>query len=93
MAHPIVSHWNVVTHILWYLQGTIDFGIIYSQLASPTTLDGYIKTPSPIPFQVFTNADWAAYKASRRSIGGYIFTLTRGKLHGLAKDNPPFPCQ
>jgi hypothetical protein len=41
MHDPKEQHWRVAKHILQYLKGTIDFGIVYGRNES-TTIMGYI---------------------------------------------------
>lgn len=64
MAHPQVSHWNAVFHILRYLQGTQTYGINYSRLSSPVLLQGFSCTSPSLQFEGYTDIDWAACKSS-----------------------------
>lgn len=62
MQCPQQAYWNVVTHLLWYISSTLDFGILYSNSGS-LTLTG------------FTDADYLSCPSTRRSIGAFVFTL------------------
>jgi hypothetical protein len=41
MAKPHESHWNTTKTVLWYLKGTLDYGIKYTD-ASDVELTGYL---------------------------------------------------
>jgi hypothetical protein len=62
MSNPQAAHLNAVKHILCYLQKTLDYGLFYQCLQN-NKVEG------------FTDADWASCPKTRRSTGGYLFTL------------------
>jgi hypothetical protein len=72
MAHPQQAHLDAVLHIIRYLQGTLDTGILYHK-SLPSQLTG------------FTDADWGSCLETRRSIGAYIFTLGHGPVTWMSK--------
>jgi len=67
MSKPLESHWNAVKSVLRYLQGTIDYGIIYTN-SSNVRLIG------------FTNSDWDGNRDDHRSITGYAFSIGSGLI-------------
>lgn len=85
MFRPRQSHWIAVKHILRYLKGTSDYGILYKRCHS-SKFEGYTHTkPAPIPFLGFTDSDWAACKESRRSTGAYLFNIVGGAVSWASK--------
>ena len=50
----------------------MDCGILY-KIAMPIRLEGY------------TNADWAGYKADRRSTSRFVFSLSSGAISWSSK--------
>lgn len=80
MSWPRHSHWSTVKHILRYLQGTNDYGILYKSCNS-SKFEGFTNTaPASVPFLVFTHSDWAACKESCRSTRAYMFSLVGGAI-------------
>jgi hypothetical protein len=67
MAQPQQAHLNVVLHILRYIRGTLDTGILFHK-SHPSQLTG------------FTDVDWDSCPETRRSISAYIFTLGHGPV-------------
>ncbi|CAJ2665360.1 unnamed protein product [Trifolium pratense] len=64
MQSPKLSHMQAVKRILRYLQGTIDYGVLYTKTdKNQKKLVGYC------------DSDWSGDKVERRSTMGYIFTL------------------
>ena len=59
-AKPTKEHWTGVKRILRYLKGTANFGLLYTQDASPDCF-GYC------------DADWAGDVGDRKSTSGYVF--------------------
>jgi hypothetical protein len=62
LSSPQQAHLNAVYHILRYLKKTADYGLLYSKQNRPLA-------------QGYTDADWASCPETRRSTGGYLFTL------------------
>ena len=46
------------------------------------------KTVMPIRLEGYTDADWAGYKADRRSTSGFVFSLGNGAISGSNKKQP-----
>jgi hypothetical protein len=55
-------HLTAMKHVLRYLRGTIDFGLLLCR-SSTTEL------------RVYTNADWVGCAGTRRSTTGYVVFL------------------
>jgi hypothetical protein len=70
--------------ILQYIKGTLDLGIFYKRDFS-TSLTGFVGSSGPWSITGFTDADWAACKDTRRSVGGYIFTMAAGPITWSSK--------
>ena len=64
-ANPTEENWSFVKRILRYLNGTLDFGIVYSKVDSPKLI-GY------------SDADWAGDVIDRKSTSGYCFKFNNG---------------
>ena len=62
-SQPTKQHWNAVKHIMRYLKGTSDYGLLY-QKEEATNLIGY------------SDADWAGDLDDRKSTSGYLFKLS-----------------
>jgi hypothetical protein len=63
MAQPQSAHMDAVKHILRYVKQTIDYGLFYHSGVSPKVHD-------------FTDANWTACPETRRSTGGFCFTMS-----------------
>lgn len=70
--NPGMSHWNGAVHVLRYLSGTSEVGIIYRHGAEPSPV-GYF------------DADWGMDVDDRRSISGYAFLMAGGAIGWSAK--------
>ena len=66
MHQPHRAHMDAVLRIIRYLKGTVGHGVLFKS-------NGHLET------QVYTDADWAGDKGTRRSASGY-FTLVGGNL-------------
>lgn len=66
------SHWNAAIRVVRYLKGTRDL-----QLVLGGTND--------IKIIGFTDSDWANCPDTRRSVGGYLFTLGSGPISWQSK--------
>eukprot|EP00253_Pinus_taeda_P032349 PITA_32349 len=65
MVEPNRAHWATAKHVLRYLQGTIDYGLLY-------------KKGKHIKLSGFTNADWAGSLVDRKSTSRYCFNIGSG---------------
>eukprot|EP00253_Pinus_taeda_P016365 PITA_16365 len=65
MVEPKEVHWAATKHILRYLQGTINYGLLYTK-GKDIRLSG------------FTDADWAGSSVDRKSTFGYCFNIGSG---------------
>jgi hypothetical protein len=72
MAKPQQAHLDATLHILRYIKGTLDHGILY-------------KARVPIKVSRFTDVDWGSYPDTRRSIGAYVFILVGGLISWQSK--------
>lgn len=61
-SKPTVRHWEAVKKILRYLRGSIDFGILFKREKNPK-------------LNVWSDADFANDKNTRKSITGFVITL------------------
>ena len=67
MAQPQTTYLDATKHLLRYLQGTMEYGILYRS-GAPTSITG------------FTDADWGSCTRTRRSMGAYVFMLAGGSI-------------
>ena len=65
MVEPKRVHWAVAKHVLRYLQGTLDYGLLYTR-SKDIRLSGFI------------DADWARSLVDRKSTSGYCFNIGLG---------------
>ncbi|CAL9017123.1 unnamed protein product [Prunus brigantina] len=65
MHNPTKKHMGTARRVLRYIQGTIDFGIVFEK-GKETTLIGYC------------DSDWAGSEDDMRSTSGYAFTMGSG---------------
>eukprot|EP00253_Pinus_taeda_P023422 PITA_23422 len=56
------AHWVVAKHVLRYLPGTVDYGLLYTK-GKDINLSG------------FTDVDWAGSSVDRKSTSGYCFNI------------------
>lgn len=63
MAKPGKEHWQGIKRILRYVQGTLNYGLMFSTEGSDPTLTGY------------SDADWGGDLSTRRSTTGYVFQI------------------
>src|SRR4051812_49187032 len=64
MAYPERQHWKAVKWILRYLQGTADMGLIFDKKKMENSIIGFV------------DSDYAGGLDKRRSLTGYLFTLS-----------------
>ena len=67
LQNPRNLHLDCAKRIPWYVSATMDYGIVYKSNAT-IRLEGY------------TDADWAGYRADRRSTSGFVFSLGSGAI-------------
>ena len=67
-SNPGIKHWNEAVHVLRYLGGTKDLGLVYDR-SKGADLSSFILG--------YTDSDWAGDLDTRRSTGGFVF-LTCG---------------
>ncbi|XP_040374630.1 secreted RxLR effector protein 161-like [Rosa chinensis] len=72
MEKPTEDHLLAVKRILRYLKGTVDFGIFYKKLQSPSLCG-------------FTYSDYASYMDDRKSTSGFVFMMGSGAISWSTK--------
>jgi len=65
MVEPKRAHWTTSKHVLRYIQGTVEHGLLYTR-GNDIRLSG------------FTDADWAGSSIDRKSTIGYCFNIGSG---------------
>eukprot|EP00253_Pinus_taeda_P002914 PITA_02914 len=65
MVEPKRAHWAAAKHVLRYIQGTVEHGLLYTR-GNDIRLSG------------FTDADWAKSSVDEKSISGYCFNIRSG---------------
>ena len=78
MHKPSLAHFVAAKHILRYLKGTLDKGILFQ--------------PGLIALIAFTNADWAGDPCDKRSTSGIIVFLGNNLITWLAKKQHAVSC-
>ncbi|KAK4404508.1 hypothetical protein Sango_0819400 [Sesamum angolense] len=58
LQFPYQQHWDAATHLVWYLNGSINKGLFFS-------------ATSPLTLKTCFDADWACCVDSHRSLTGY----------------------
>ena len=66
-AKPTEQQWRAMKHILWYLAGTTNFGLLFTRNES-TECTGY------------SDADWAGDIDDRKSTSGYLYLMSGGPV-------------
>ena len=73
-ANPSAEHWKAAKHILRYVKGTINYGIIFDGNEEDIVeLSGYV------------DADWGSNPNGRKSQSGYLFKLCGGTISWASK--------
>ena len=62
MVEPRRVHWVVAKHVLRYVRGTVEYGLLY------VNGDG-------VKLMGYTNSDWASSAVDRKSTFGCCFSL------------------
>lgn len=83
MHSPTINHWSPVKRILWYLQGTSDYGLLIKQ-NSGSVLHAYTNSHAP-SLNAFSDADWVGSIDDRRSTGGYAIYLGNNLISWSAR--------
>ena len=65
MVEPKRAHWAAAKHVLRYIQGTVDYGLLYTR-SKDIILSGFI------------DADWVGSSVVRKSASGYCFNIGSG---------------
>ena len=65
MHNPINIHYGAARRILRYIQGTMDFGILYERNVEPKLFG-------------FCDSDWGGSVDDLKNTSGYTFTLGTG---------------
>lgn len=71
-SQPTKEHWTAVKHILRYLNGTRNYGLLYSS-EETNNLTGY------------SDADWAGDLNDRKSTSGYLFKMSGAAISWKSK--------
>ncbi|MBW0511443.1 hypothetical protein O181_051158 [Austropuccinia psidii MF-1] len=62
LEKPGYLHWNAFLHVLWYLKGTTNVGLVY-------------RKSFPLGVKAWSNADWGNCVGTQRSVTGFLATL------------------
>ena len=73
MSKPGKEHWQGVKRVLRYIQGTLNYGLMFTADGTDPTLFGY------------SDADWAGDASTRRSTTGYVFQIQRNTISWCSK--------
>ncbi|XP_057852775.2 secreted RxLR effector protein 161-like [Cryptomeria japonica] len=73
MIAPMVDHWVAMKHMLRYVKGTFDYGLVYTRSHEPR-LSGFI------------DSDWEGSVDDRKSKSGYVFILGFGAVTWTTKN-------
>ena len=76
MSKPGKDHWTGVRRILRYIQGTLNYGLIFSADDSDNFLVGY------------SDADWAGDLDTRYSTSGFVFQIQSNTVSWCSKRQP-----
>ena len=74
MQTPRDIHLDCTKRVRMYVSGMIDYDILYN-------------STTPIPFEGYTNVDWASDKADKRLTSGFVFSLIAEAFHGATKSS------
>lgn len=74
MSAPGPKHMAAAKHVLRYLKGTADLGIVYSK-----------DQPDPNRIIAFADADWATCPDTRRSVSAFVILLNGGAISWKTK--------
>ncbi len=66
-SNPGLAHWKALLHVLGYMKGTMDYGIVFSHDQALTPI-------------VFVDADYGGCHDTTWSTSGYVFTMAGGPI-------------
>eukprot|EP00253_Pinus_taeda_P025530 PITA_25530 len=72
MVEPKRAHWAAIKHVLRYLQGIVNYGLLYTR-GKDIRLNG------------FTDADWEGSSVDRKSTSGYCFNIGSRMTHWCSR--------
>ncbi|HVX00094.1 MAG TPA: Ty1/Copia family ribonuclease HI, partial [Candidatus Babeliaceae bacterium] len=78
-SNPGKPHWIAVKRVLRYLNGSINYKLVYGGI------NGRQMDPELIGY---CDADWASNVDDRRSVTGYVFMLAGGAISWKTKKQP-----
>lgn len=78
-ACPTKFHLQAAKHVLRYLKGTLDHGIVYG-LDPDNSNNG-----QDLQIEGYTDSDWGQDKDNRRSTSGFVFTMNGGAISWRSK--------
>jgi hypothetical protein len=70
-SNPNTEHWTSLKRILRYVQGTLQVGLLYQG--------------DQLDCRGYTDSDWAGDQTSRKSTGGYVFTMAGAPISWCSK--------
>ena len=73
MAKPGKEHWQGIKRILRYVQGTLNYGLVFFTEGIDPTLTGY------------SDADWGGDLSTRHSTTGYVFQIQGSTVSWCSK--------
>ena len=71
-SNPTEQHWKAVKHILRYIAGTVNFGLMFTRSGSADCIG-------------FSDADWAGDIDDRKSTSGYLFQVGGASISWKSK--------
>ena len=77
-VNPGLPHWQELKHLVRYVSGTQDYGLMYGKDAYP--MHAKLEHDLSGPLECFVDSDHAADKDTRRSCTGYIFFSRGGPI-------------
>ncbi|MBW0548016.1 hypothetical protein O181_087731 [Austropuccinia psidii MF-1] len=75
LEKPGFLHWKAFLHVLRYLKGTLDVGLVYSG-------------GCPVDVEAYSDADWGNCSETRSSITGYLATLGKNLVLWKTRKQP-----
>lgn len=85
-ADPSTTHWKALKRILRYLKSTQNFVLWLDGRAQQPTIDEAYDPEAPnMQIFGFSDADWAADKNDRRSVGAYQFFVEKSLVSWCCK--------